>query len=57
MPTMPWLAARLGRWSEVALTPRLIVAGAEVAVPLGLLVLCAMTLALGTYNPFLYFRF
>ncbi len=57
MPTMPWLAARLGRWSEVAPTPRLIVAGAEVAVPLGLLVLCAMTLALGTYNPFLYFRF
>ena len=57
MPTIPWLARRLGRWSEAAPAPRLIVAGADVAVPLGLLVLCAMTLALGSYNPFLYVRF
>jgi hypothetical protein len=54
---LPWLTSRLSRWSETAALPRLFVAGAGVVLPLGLLMLCTMLLALGTYNPFLYFRF
>ncbi|HSY88732.1 MAG TPA: MBOAT family protein [Verrucomicrobiae bacterium] len=57
LPTLPWLTSRLSRWSETAALPRLFVAGAGVVLPLGLLMLCTMLLALGTYNPFLYFRF
>jgi alginate O-acetyltransferase complex protein AlgI len=57
LPTLPWLMSRLSRLSEAAALPRLLVAGAAVVLPLGLLMLCTMLLALGTYNPFLYFRF
>jgi alginate O-acetyltransferase complex protein AlgI len=57
LPTLPWLTSHLARWREGAALPRLLLAGAEVVLPLGLLMLCTMVLALGTYNPFLYFRF
>ena len=57
LPTLPWLTSHLARWSDSAALPRLLLAGAEVVLPLGLLMLCTMVLALGTYNPFLYFRF
>ncbi len=57
LPTIPWLARHLERLGETALAPRLLVAGTGLVVPLALLVLCAMSLALGSYNPFLYFRF
>ncbi|HEY8017731.1 MAG TPA: MBOAT family O-acyltransferase [Dongiaceae bacterium] len=57
LPTLPWLTRHLARWRETAALPAFLVAGAEVVLPLGLLMLCTMVLALGTYNPFLYFRF
>jgi alginate O-acetyltransferase complex protein AlgI len=57
LPILPWLTSHLARWSDSAALPRLLLAGAEVVLPLGLLMLCTMVLALGTYNPFLYFRF
>ena len=57
LPTLPWLTRHQARSRETAALPAFLVAGAEVVVPLGLLMLCTMVLALGTYNPFLYFRF
>ena len=57
LPTLPWLTSHLARWRETAALPAFLVAGAEVVLPLGLLMLCTMVLALGSYNPFLYFRF
>ncbi|NCC52265.1 MAG: MBOAT family protein [Spartobacteria bacterium] len=63
MPFIPWLRHHFDRWAEVS--PRWL--GAPVTewirqvgmyiLLMALLVLCAMKLAAGTYNPFIYFKF
>jgi alginate O-acetyltransferase complex protein AlgI len=56
-PYAPWMVTKLRELGETVVAPRLAVVAGEVALPLGLLLLSAMTLAIGSYNPFIYFRF
>ncbi|MEA2780160.1 MAG: alginate O-acetyltransferase complex protein AlgI [Rhodospirillaceae bacterium] len=56
-PFAPWMMTKLRELGETVVAPRLAVVAGEVALPLGLLLLSAMTLAIGSYNPFIYFRF
>jgi alginate O-acetyltransferase complex protein AlgI len=56
MPFVPWLAGLIGERRAGGAT-RFALSAANVALPIGLLVLCAMSLAIGSYNPFIYFRF
>jgi alginate O-acetyltransferase complex protein AlgI len=56
-PFAPWMVTKLRELGETVVAPRLAVVAGEVALPLGLLLLSAMTLAIGSYNPFIYFRF
>jgi alginate O-acetyltransferase complex protein AlgI len=62
MPVLPWLQAwwetmprRHGRWASAVCTA--VGAWLGVAFFSVVLILCAMFLASGTYNPFIYFRF
>ncbi len=53
-----WAARKLEKWSGAwGLTTQGVVAGAQLAVTLALLIISATWLAGGTYNPFIYFRF
>jgi alginate O-acetyltransferase complex protein AlgI len=51
LPVRRWLAGK--SWPE----PSGLFAAVRLAVLAGLFLLCAMQLAAGTYNPFIYFRF
>jgi alginate O-acetyltransferase complex protein AlgI len=58
-PLLPWLGRRLGGWALGAggLRARVLVRSAAVAGVTALLLLTGMSLAAGTHNPFIYFRF
>jgi alginate O-acetyltransferase complex protein AlgI len=60
VPWAPWLRARLEVPAADGARPGLrghALAWARVAACLAVLLLCAMKLAAGTHNPFIYFRF
>jgi len=56
-PLVPWLDARIGAWRG-GLAPARVATDVATQLVLGaLFVTCAMWLAAGTHNPFIYFRF
>jgi alginate O-acetyltransferase complex protein AlgI len=58
-PLLPWLGRRLGEWAlgTGGLPARVLVRSVAVAGVTALLLLTGMSLAAGTHNPFIYFRF
>jgi alginate O-acetyltransferase complex protein AlgI len=53
VPWLPWIGqAKFAAWHELSALR----ATADLLL-LGIFVLCAMSVAAGTYNPFIYFRF
>jgi alginate O-acetyltransferase complex protein AlgI len=56
-PIVPWLSQKIASFDRTGSPLRLALTTADVAMPIGLLLLAAMTMAAGSYSPFLYFRF
>lgn len=62
LPILPWWRRQLERSSGAdashgLLATRVVADVTGLALMAGILILCAMSLASGTYNPFIYFRF
>ncbi len=57
LPIVPWIGAGVRLAASSARPVGYSLAVAETALPFGLLLLSAIALAIGSYSPFLYFRF
>ncbi|RJP57770.1 MAG: MBOAT family protein [Candidatus Auribacter fodinae] len=59
VPVVPWLSRTVHSLAESDMSwlVKKLFSGVELAVMIGIMILCYLSLSSGTYNPFIYFRF